>query len=263
MPLKAPIIWLIGIVFVCSHFYRINDGPNGFHTWREADTASVAANFFVETKNILEPRIDVRGEGNGLIGMEFPIYSYIVGFLFDQFGHHHAWARALTTLAGMLCLWEFFFIHRKLYPGREHWQIFALIAFVVSPLFFFYSRKIQPDVLGLYLLLKGFRAFIENPQRIALSGCCIALAGMIKPTFLFIGLPMLFVLQKEKGWSFLRESKYYALFLIVVCPVAIWIGRARGINASINSDYFYLGGNWSDILLALQGYQFYQNVFLT
>ena len=204
------ILALILIIFASLHGYRINDGPNGFHTWRETDTATVAANFFSETRNILEPRIDVRGLGDGKIGMEFPIYSYVIGGLFYIGGHDHYWARGFTVAGAMLLILALFKLSQHLFPTDIDARFIAYAA-ACSPLLFFYARKIQPDIWGLNFSLWGLYWFLKSVDRKSLSlllgsWVVMALGALIKPTMLAVGMPIAVYLYRSGGVkAFLRR----------------------------------------------------------
>jgi 4-amino-4-deoxy-L-arabinose transferase-like glycosyltransferase len=265
-----PVLFLPGILlaFCILHLYRLGDGPNGFHTWRETDTAAVAANFFTETINPLSPRIDVRGTSLGEIGMELPVYSYAVGFFFRFFGHEHFWARGLTLLAALLSICLFYQIASTLLEKKTAavWSAFALAC---SPLFFFYAHKIQPDILALCFALAGMRLFLRHLASGRLkflfgAVACLLLAGLVKPTMLVIGVPLIWRAVAQNGVRSLRTPKYLFSAYAILAIVAAWFIQARAISSrSLNPEYFYLGGNWQEIAASLQTAAFYQNVFLT
>src|SRR5689334_24861527 len=47
-------------------------------TWRQADTAAIARNYYEEGLDFLHPRVDWRGDTPGYVEMEFPLYNFLV-----------------------------------------------------------------------------------------------------------------------------------------------------------------------------------------
>jgi hypothetical protein len=254
------------LFFVLTHLYRISDPPNGFHTWRETDTVAVAYNFYTENWNFLQPRIDMRGTGDGIVGMELPIYSYTTALLFALCGYSHLWPRLLTVGGGCLFLLG---LHRlcKSTTGSAELAGLAIFLAATSPLLFFYSHKIMPDVWALALGVNGLACFVAwvleaRRWQAILSALCVALAAAVKPSALCIGLPMLALLVERHGVAFLRQWRYWLYGMACVLPAGIWWDYALQVNPATRG-YFYLGGNWAEIVAALQHKKFYQHALLT
>lgn len=262
------------LLFAMLHLFRISDGPNGFHKWREADTASVSRNFFTETSDFFSPRIDVRGNSDGRVGMEFPLYSYATGFFFEKISFNHIWARLFTLLCGCVTLYAFFQWLSLLLTRQQAFWGAAALAF--SPLFFFYSRKIQPDVMAFmfsmlalwqwqrYLGLKS-SAHIKRESWLAAfaTALTLALALLIKPTYFVFGAAMLAGLILKEGWRSIFAPRYVLVALFGMAPAVVWFKHARDLNASLKSNYFFLGNQWDGLLGALFSRDFFQNLFLT
>ena len=259
--------WLVVLLFLLIHLYRLDDPPNGFHRWRETDTVAVARNFATESWNILRPRIDARGAGDGVVGMEFPAYSYAVALLSRAGGDIHVWGRLLTVLGACAALLAF----RRvvlLVTGEAALAGLAMFCAANAPLLVFYGRKMQPDPWGLALATVGLAAFLSwleggRARHGIAAAACVALAGGIKPTFLGIGLPMLFLLWRRQRWSLVRRWRNWLFAAGAVLPVVAWFAYARSLNPAGAPSYYYLGGDWSVIAASLGGAQFYKNVFRT
>ena len=131
---------------LAAHLPGIGDPPNGYHAWRESDTAAVAESFLRETGDILKPRIHQRWNTVGITGMEFPIYNYAVALLYRVAGFHHWVPRLLSLLIGTIGLLGIRSLARSLGMTSEEALLATFLA-ACAPLYFFYSRKIQPDIL--------------------------------------------------------------------------------------------------------------------
>jgi 4-amino-4-deoxy-L-arabinose transferase-like glycosyltransferase len=246
--------------------YRISDPPNGFHKWRETDTVAVAYNFYTENWDFLKPRIDMRGAGEGLVGMELPIYSYTTALLFALGGYSHLWPRLLTVVGACLFLWGLYRLCLYTTGAAELAGLTIFLA-ATSPLLFFYGRKILPDVWALALGTHGFACFVAwvlqtRPWQAILSAGCVALAAAVKPSALCMGLPMLGLLVQQHRGAFLRQWRYWLYGIGCVLPMSLWVYYALQINPATRG-YFYLGGNWEAIVAALHGANFYQHALLT
>jgi Dolichyl-phosphate-mannose-protein mannosyltransferase len=259
-------LWFVLLFFFVTHLYRINDPPVGFHKWRETDTVAVAYNFYTENWNFFKPRIDLRGAGDGIVGMELPIYSYATALLFALFGYSHIWPRLLTVLGTCLFLLG---LHRlsKALTGSVAFAGLTTFLASVSPLVVFYGRKIQPDIWALALAVNGLAFFVSwvvknQAWHGVFSAVCVALGAAVKPTMLCIGLPMLGLLIARHRFAFLWGLRYWLFGMVCLLPAFLWFHYALYVNPA-TQGYIYLGGNWGEILAALQGYRFYQHVFFT
>ncbi len=244
---------LILLASVLGHFYRIGAPPSGFHTWRECDTAAVSEAFLRETSNLFEPRTHQRGATSGVTGMEFPIYNYAVAQLWRLAGQHHWVPRALSLALGTVGLVGVYALGGLLLGRRA--ALAAAFFAACSPLYFFYSRKIQPDVLlpaattwALYLFLRGEARGSRRDFAGALA--LVTLAAMVKPTALAVGVPILaWTLGRASGARPLsRLRPRHVLFAVVAlgAPIA-WFAYARLLADRSGLHAFYLGGD----LLAL------------
>jgi hypothetical protein len=103
LALRAPDVW------------RPIDGTT-WQPWRETDVGAIARNFLREDMNILHPRIDWRGDGPGLVEMEFPIYPWTVALVYRAFGYAEPLARVVSLVLSLLTCAAFFCLARRL-PG--------------------------------------------------------------------------------------------------------------------------------------------------
>ena len=55
-------------------------------SWRQADDATIADNFFQGHINIFLPEISWNGPGPNYVGYEFQLATYIAAFLYHLFG---------------------------------------------------------------------------------------------------------------------------------------------------------------------------------
>lgn len=237
-------------VFVLSHFYLFDAPPNGYHQWRESDTAAIALNYYQEDFTFFHPRVNQRGAGEGITGMEFPIYCYVTAVLYNTFGVHHAIPRLLTLLMALFGLWGFY---RLLLSQFQDSTIaaFGVCALAFSPLYFFYSFKIMPDVTMLSLAIwavYAFDRFLGSRQfwYLIISASFLILSAMLKPVSLSLMLPLLYLVWKDTSGNTVRWFLFALYSIVVALIVFCWFMFARSVNAQYGSPGFYLGETFWD-----------------
>ncbi|MBI4827692.1 MAG: glycosyltransferase family 39 protein [Nitrospinae bacterium] len=124
--------------------------PDHSHTWRQCDTAAIARNYYEEDNQIFFPRIDVRGgETDGVTGMEFPFYSYLVYLSYEILGFHHGIGKGVSLVFALASL-----VLCRLWVRGIAGHMLADVATVTlasSTLFFAYASKTLPEMTALCL----------------------------------------------------------------------------------------------------------------
>lgn len=250
--------WFVALVclaWLACHAWRLDDGPTGFHEWREADTCSVAWQLYRESFDLLHPRIAVRGDGDGVVGQEFPALNAAIAVGWMAFGpDQHWWARSLSLIAAIAIMLALRRLMLDLGLPRLAASA-AVFAAACSPLLFFYGRKIIPDVPALALALWGAvlaRRWIVGTGGIGTAGSAaalLALAGLIKPIALSIGLPLAADWLRHRGWGGLARPAPWLFGLAVLAPMIAWFAHARSIGSG---GHFLLQAPWQASLEALR-----------
>jgi 4-amino-4-deoxy-L-arabinose transferase-like glycosyltransferase len=252
-------------VFFVLHLYNITAPPNGYHQWRESDTAAVMLNYYQEDANFLYPRCNQRGATSGITGMEFPLYNYLGATAYFVFGPHHILPRLLTAAGGIVALLFLFGAVRRLIGEGE--AVGATAAMALSPLFFFYSSKIMPDVWMLMFLLGAVFWFVRfteenSPKWFFFSALSLVLSATIKPLGLCVYLPMLILLLSRrisKLVSFGMMAGYVALTLGLTLG---WFLYARHVTEVYGTQAFYMGEFLGRFYEPLAKGEFYKKLLL-
>jgi hypothetical protein len=267
----ALILIIILIIHFLAHLIGISDPPNGYHAWRESDTAAVSEAFYKETKNIFEPKTHQRKDKSGITGMEFPIYNYVTALLYHVFGFHHYVPRTLSILIGIIGLLGIYFLSIILFNDDRTLALLAVFLTICSPLFFFFTRKIQPDIIVFTSSIWAFYFFIKAEiQNLTfyhiVALLLVVLAALVKPTALVIGLPMLiFLLTYRFKGKFLKIFQLkYIVFLIasIAIPLA-WNFYTRYLNEKYGLHPYYLGGNQIAYWLVTNWSGFFSRIFMS
>lgn len=232
------------LIFFLAHLPGITNPPLDLHSWRQTDTAAVARNFSEESANIFMPRIDMRAQYSGVTGMEFPLYNALIYISNTVFGFAHWHGRLISLLASCMGL-SFFYLFVK----RRYNQATALVgvaALGLLPLWFYFSRNIQPDVLMVALSLGALyfaQRFSETARRrdLLLLLACFSLACLVKLPAVFIAPVILAVV----GWRRIRQAISWQNVgwgvLILIAPSVLWYRQSAYLSAHFGLGQYYYG----------------------
>ena len=219
--------------------YKIDNPIADWHSWRQADTASVSKTYLEKGVNLLYPRYhDISSIQTGIFNpegyrfVEFPVYNAINAVLagtFDNFSIE-VWAR-LITISSALVTGLFLYLIGKKYLGS--WGgILSAFFYLFIPYNIYFTRVILPDpfgamcaVIGLY----GFTKFIDTEKHfyLYLSGIVMALALLIKPFYGFYLVPLIYLTDQKFGLKKILINnklltKFVAYALVMLVPLLLW-----------------------------------------
>lgn len=219
--------------------YKINNPIADWHSWRQADTASVSKVFLSDGINLLYPRYqDISSIQTGIFNpegfrfVEFPVYNAINVLLFKAIGTYslEVWARLTTILSAVVTAF-FLYLIGKRFLGS--WGgILAAFFYMFIPFNIYFTRVILPDPFGAMcatVALYIFTKFVdtEKDTYLYLSGVVMALALLIKPFYAFYLVPLLYLAdQKFVLKKILINKKLLTKFviytLIMLVPLLLW-----------------------------------------
>lgn len=257
---------LILLAFALSHLPYITAEPVDHHSWRQVTTAGVARAFYYESSDIFHPRIFDRENRPGITGMEFPLYNYLIYIVIEIFGYANWYGRAISLvfgIAGLYWFWRFV----SLLLG-ETIGLLGLLSLAVSPLYFYFSRNIQPDIPMLALLIGSFyyiRRWQLDGRSRHLWLCCalFALASLLKlPAIIFFPYHLSVIWEKQGRGAFKKLTNYF-FALIPAAVVSGWYAYSAYLVNAYGLRYFYLGGDLSESLSYLFKWKFYNVAFVS
>ncbi|MCA2002874.1 MAG: glycosyltransferase family 39 protein, partial [Chloroflexi bacterium] len=200
-------VFFILLLALAARLYKINAPLVGFHAWRQADTMTIAKNFRENGFNILQPQVDWGGNTPGYVETEFPIHQYLLALLFFFTGVSEFSARLLSIFFFLLTILFFYKLVKKI--SDEKTAAWAAFFFAILPLTVFMGRMIMPEatlalsiVCGIYFFLKWLDG--DRAVDFFLSLLFIALACLIKPPSLYLGLPLGYL-----AWLKYREKLFF------------------------------------------------------
>ncbi len=195
-------------------------------TWRQADTAAIARNYFEESFDFLHPRVDWRGDTPGFVEMEFPLYNYLIACGYRLIGGPQEWVghllSALFSAATIPLLYALAFA----FYGTASARIAAFV-FAVNPLDVFYGRAIMPDAAMLFFSVGAVLFFMRwtEAQRASTFAAAVAfaaLAFLVKVPTLYLGLPLLFLAYQRFGMATFRQPALWLYAALTLVPTVLW-----------------------------------------
>ncbi|MEK7071288.1 MAG: glycosyltransferase family 39 protein [Patescibacteria group bacterium] len=241
MKKEAVLVSLIIFVGLLFRIYKIDTPLGDFHSFRQADTASVARNFVEKGFDLTKPTYhdfsNVQSGKENPLGyrmVEFPIYNAMFAALykFVPIGNIpiEVYGRSVSIFFSLITVGlVYFFLRREVDKTAAIWGSFILAVF---PFSVFFSRTVLPETTALsFAFLSIFFLYIYNPAlnstfkrklHFFLSVACFAIALLIKPTLIFFALTLLYLFITKHKWNVLKKVSVYLFFVLAVAPVFLW-----------------------------------------
>lgn len=226
-------LFLIILLSFLVRLYRIDNPIADWHSWRQADTASVARNFVKSGFNFFKPQVDnflvtnERGLANPerLFYVEPPFYQSIVFLLYRMLGVHEYLARLVSVFFSTATLILIFLLTSKYFDRTI--ALFASFFFAFMPYSIFYGRVILPEPMMLFASV-GSLYFVsewldkEKLRFLLLGSFFTALSFLLKAYTLVLLLPITYLLWQKYGFHFFRNRKVLVFLLVSIFPLLLW-----------------------------------------
>lgn len=251
------IVVILAIALVVR-LYKLDNPIGDWHSWRQADTASVTRNFAEKGLNMLVPTYhDLSNIPSGLKNpegyrmVEFPIYNALHLGMFRAFpslGLDQA-GRLTSVILSLISIVLLYMIVRKL----SGFFVAALTAFFMAilPFNIYYSRVILPEPLMIVTLLASFWFLIRCSEttsvkkrvNLILSAAFLAVAVLVKPFALFFALPHLAILFRSLAKKELNFADILAYAAISLVPFGFWRKHIAQYPSGIPASAWLLNNN--------------------
>lgn len=233
--------------------YRLDYPLMDWHSFRQADTASVTREFVKHNYPLWLPHYqDLGSIQSGLDNLagyrmvEFPLINYSLAQILRFFP---AWdlvifSRLMAAIFSTISIFLIFKLAQKWQPKPEL-SLLAAGFFAFLPYSIFYGRVILPEPFQITFSLATlalFTAYLNKPRLITWLGTffTFALALLIKPTSIFIAPVLLILAWQKYGWRCLKRIDLYLLAIFAILPLLWWrqfiLQFPSGIPAS---DWLY------------------------
>jgi hypothetical protein len=235
--------FLLSVVLILGfvvRLYKIDNPIADWHSWRQADTASVSRTYVEAGINLLYPQYqDISSIQTGIPNpkgyrfVEFPVYNAAHAILAQSFPNLslEVWGRFFSTLCALVSAFFLFLIGKRFI---SRWGgLLSAAFFLLIPYNIYFTRVILPEPLGVTFVLISiwfFSLFIDTDRLfyLSLSGIFFALALLIKPFIIFYLLPLGYLAIKKYGAArtifqnaqvLIRALTFLAIVLI---PFFLW-----------------------------------------
>ncbi len=219
--------------------YKINNPIADWHSWRQADTASVSRIYLEKGINLLYPKYhDISSIQTGIFNpngyrmVEFPVYNALSAFLAKTFPSLtlEVWSR-LVSITSSLVTGLFLYLIGKKYLGAGG-GILAAFFYLFIPYNIYFTRVILPDPFGAMCAVAAiwfYITFVDNDSKAHLyfAGFLMAVALLIKPFYGFYLIPLIYLTVNKYGLRTIFTDKKiwrkFAVFsLITLLPFFLW-----------------------------------------
>ncbi len=251
LPIRYQALLLLMVLFslygVFDHFF---DGILPIHEWRKTDSLSIALNY-AKGASFLEPQTQwISANGTRNAAAEFPIIYFILGKLWQVFGHHEWISKVLSISILFIAISLFSEVMEFLFQQKKKALLFVFVM-ASSPVLIFYSDSILPNLyafafvlLGAYGTFKFIRS--EHVFWLGFLTLFFALAVLIKITSLIcllsFGSAYFFFTLVRQGQSFKTHAYFWFSFLLsfalILLATYLWYAYAIRYNEKVGSDLF-------------------------
>lgn len=229
--------WVIVIVIlvlgIWVRTYRLTTPLADWHSWRQADTAAVARNFIQERFNLLYPQSDSLWSlsptqlpnPNRYFLNEFPLYNATVAVFYHYFGINHVYGRVVNIIVSALGALYLFLLVKKLlgFPPA----IFSLLYYSLLPYNIYYNRVFMPDptFVAFSIIALYYTVVWTTSQKLSdglLMVATFAIASLVKPYAIFMIIPMIYWVIRNRGLEVFRHKSTYLYALGAIIPLVLW-----------------------------------------
>lgn len=254
---------LLFVLSAAMHFTYFSRELTGFHVWRQTQTQSTILNFYEEDMQILNPRKNDRGSGDGIFRMEFPLMQWLVAALYKVFGNHLIITRICMFVISLFSAAGMYRLVMLLFNNRQSASI-AAWALTFSPCFFYYAVNPLPDNLALCFAIWGLVytfLWMQHQQQwflLFVSGLWLSLGTLCKlPFVLYYATPAVYILTLlfQKHITLKQSTKLWLiLFSFILLPLLwyVWV-IPHWHHTEIDGGIMNNTESWLTILDYLQG----------
>ncbi len=242
--MKRYIFFLLLLIILPFRLYKIDQPLVNITNFRQAQTATIALNYYQHGINLFQSELDIFGKGKEkYLTLEFPLYEAIVALLYKLFSSSDMWGRVVSLIAGIIGGWYlyklvflifkdrilsflscffYFFAPLNMYHQKDFLIEATVVSFLIAAAFYFCdwvkNSSSKSYFLAMILLIIGF---IQK--------------GMYGPFWL---LPLSFYFLQKKQPD---KSLMVRLILLVFIPLTalfLWQNHMNQVNIASGHEYF-------------------------
>jgi 4-amino-4-deoxy-L-arabinose transferase-like glycosyltransferase len=215
-------------------------------SWRQADVAMIAENFYRHGFALFYPQINWAGTALGYVGTEFPLVPFLAALLYEIFGVQAWVGRAVSV--GFFALSVPFFYLLVRHTANIQGVRWAVAIYTLTPLSIFASRAFMPDMASLSLSLMAlalFATWLERQPHAPLflaTSLVTSLAILVKLPAMLIGVPLLAMAWDKYGVRAVCRRDLLALAALALSGPVAWYTHAYRISLTYLPYHFFGAG---------------------
>ncbi len=243
-------------------------------SWRQADVAMIARNFYRHGFNLFYPQIDWAGSSPGYVGTEFPLVPFLASLFYPVVGEHEWVGRSISVFFFAGSVPFLYLLVRK--ASNERSALFAAASYTLAPLGIFAGRAFMPDMASLSFSIAAVYLFAEWLDRKSAAGLFAASCGaaslaiLVKLPAVIIGLPLAYLATRAHGARFLRRPELWAWATLALGAPLAWYLHAYHVSLTqVPHHMFGQGGlgivdleSYAEIIRRLATWELTPVVFL-
>lgn len=212
------LLGLCALLSLMMHLPHFNKDLVSVHVWRQTQTQSNIDNFYEEDMNLLNPRKNNRGNGEGIFRMEFPLMQWCIASIYHITGRQILITRIFMFLTGLLTVLGMFHLFRNLLK-HDLAAAFTAFAFNFSPAFYYYTLNPLPDILALCFSVWGLALYYnrgsEPVRHLVYSLIFLSLGALCKlPFILYFIIPFSDICFRMLQHKFQKKHIRNLLFIL-------------------------------------------------
>lgn len=207
------------------------------HAWRQADTASIARNFYRERFDIRYPQIDARGAAAvGYVETGLEIFAFTIAAISKAAGFHHEIGRLLSAV---LFVCSSFLVYRfvRERDGPRYALVAAFLYAFGFPLVLYIERTFMNEALLICLslvCLVAAQRYLATRRwaALVLLTCACALVGAVKLPYAIVLFPVAGLFIERDGPRGLLRWELWLVSAATVAVAAFWYVHAHQLAAA-------------------------------
>lgn len=251
-------VWQLGLVVLLAlalRLYRVTNPILDWHSFRQADTASVTREYVKHGVDLFRPKyLDhsniQTGKDNpeGYRLVEFPIVNGLIAQVIRWSPNLplELTSRLFSIAMSLITLVTLYLLVKNL--SGEKLAFWTVMVFAVLPYAVYYSRVTLPEpsflavsVLSLYTLERYLHK--AHFSWWLLSAFALALAFLLKPFVAFLAPVYIWLTFQKRGWKIFTSFDVMALGLVSVVPFYFWRKWIATFPTGIPASDWLFNGN--------------------
>jgi hypothetical protein len=206
------------------------------HGWRQADTASIARNYYRERFNPFYPQVDQRGaQEDGYVETGLELFAFAVAAISKPAGFHHETGRVLSSLFFLASAGLLYLFLKERY-GLEHALVGAGVYAFAFPLQLYIERAFMNEAGLVCLTFASYRLtqrLLATGSRRALLGLglCTTLIATVKIPYLIVWAGIAGLYAERHGLQALRRVELALVGLVNLGAAYLWYSHAHALAA--------------------------------